>query len=576
MKFCCQQRRIILKKMIEEKILIVDDEEDILEIYERTLKKEGYNLFLTLSPEVAFEKIQNDYFDLVIVDIRMPGMDGIKLLENIKKFSPSTDAIIITGYPATDTAVQALRLGAFDYVIKPFTIEELIITVKRCFTERSLSAENIYLRRIAALYEVSKAMSTTTNLDMLIQLILDLMMKETKADNASLMLVDQKEQELRIKSAVGLPQEIINSSRIKIGESISGYVVEKGEPLLLVGGVKDDKRFKNLVVKEKISSAIIVPLKLKGRVIGVLNLSSYSKEDNFSEKDLQLFTIFAEQAAVMISDSQMHAELQKRLLELESAYERLRISQEQLLRSEKLSAVGQLAAGVAHEINNPLATLLGYVQVLQREVQKDDKKSKYLGIMEGEINRVSRIVHGLLDFARQREPRLERLNINEVIEDTLIITEHQLHRFHEIKIEKNLSQDILDIFGDRAQLQQVFINLIINASQAMPQGGILKITTKMDGEVEYLIQKIAQEHSPRKVIVEFKDTGSGIPPEIQGKIFDPFFTTKDPGKGTGLGLSVAYSIVERNHGKIIVESPIYKDEGGNDYGSLFRIILPAV
>lgn len=562
--------------MTEEKILIVDDEEDILEIYERTLKKEGYNLFLTLSPEVAFEKIQNDYFDLVIVDIRMPGMDGIELLENIKKFSPSTDAIIITGYPATDTAVQALRLGAFDYVIKPFTIEELIITVKRCFTERNLSAENIYLRRIAALYEVSKAMSTTTNLDMLIQLILDLMMKETKADSASLMLVDQKEQELKIKSAVGLSPEVINSARIKIGESISGYVVEKGEPLLLVGGVKDDKRFKNLVVKEKVNSAIIVPLKLKGRVIGVLNLSSYTNENNFSEKDLQLFTIFAEQAAVMISDSQLHTELQKRLLELESAYERLHISQEQLLRSEKLSAVGQLAAGVAHEINNPLATLLGYVQVLQRGVQKDDKKYRYLEIMEGEINRVSRIVRGLLDFARQREPQFERLNVNEIIEDTLIITEHQLHRFHEIKIEKDLLSDIPDIFGDKAQLQQVFINLIINASQAMPQGGILKINTKMDGEVEYLIQKIAQENAPHKVIVEFEDTGGGIPPEIQGKIFDPFFTTKDPGEGTGLGLSVAYSIVERNHGKIVIESPVCKDEEGKGYGTLFRIILPAV
>lgn len=557
------------------KILVVDDEEDILEVYERTLKKEGYDLTLTLSSEIGYKKIKEEYFDLVIADIRMPGMNGIELLEEVKRISPKTDVIIITGYPATETAVQALRLGAFDYVIKPFTIEELIITVRRCFSERNLSAENVYLRRISALYEVSKAMSTTMELEKLINLILDLLLKETGADSASLMLVDETGEELKIKSAIGIPEEIIKKTKIRVGESISGYVVEKGTPLLLVGKVVDDKRFKNIVIKEGIKSAMVVPLKLKGKVIGVLNLSSYTKEDNFSEEDLQLFTIFAEQAAVMISDSQLHEELQRRILEVEKAYEKLRSAQEQLLRSEKLSAVGQLAAGVAHEINNPLTTLLGYVQILQRDIPKGDKKERYLRIMEEEINRVGKIVRGLLDFARQREPELQALNINEVIENTLLITEHQLHRFHEIKVEKNFSPSLPPVFGDKAQLQQVFINLIINASQAMDQGGVLKITTKTNDQFEFLMQKIIAEKGPKKVVVEFTDTGCGIPKEIQNKIFDPFFTTKEPGKGTGLGLSVAQSIIEKHNGEIIVESPVYKDPVRGNYGTTFKVILPA-
>ncbi len=229
------------------------------------------------------------------------------------------------------------------------------------------------------------------------------------------------------------------------------------------------------------------------------------------------------------------------------------MTRQQLMRSERLATLGQLAAGVAHEINNPIAGILTYIRLIQKKIAKspdsDNNDFKnYLAIMERETDRCGTIVRNLLDFARQSEPNLKSVDVNIIINESLELLDHKL-RLQNIEIEKHYGR-IPQIIGDFAQLQQSFMNLILNASESMENGGKLTIKTQL---VEGMVE------------IEFIDTGKGIPKENLTKIFEPFFTTKQ--KGTGLGLSVVFGIINRHQGEIEIKSDFGK-------GTIFTIRLP--
>ncbi len=228
----------------------------------------------------------------------------------------------------------------------------------------------------------------------------------------------------------------------------------------------------------------------------------------------------------------------------------LRNKEKQIIRSEKLATVGKLAAGVAHEINNPLGNISLYAQMLSQKI-KDGEARKKLKIIEEQATQAARIVKSLLEFSRQMEPKFRKVNLNEVVNKTLEILQPQIS-INNIKVIKNLDSGLPEVKVDPVQIQQVLVNMIKNAIEAMSEGGTLIIETRRrDGEIE----------------IGIIDTGEGIPEENLSKIFDPFFSTKGVGKGTGLGLSVSYGIVERHGGRIEVESEV-------GVGSTFRIILP--
>ena len=223
----------------------------------------------------------------------------------------------------------------------------------------------------------------------------------------------------------------------------------------------------------------------------------------------------------------------------------------QLGRSEKLASLGRLAAGVAHEINNPLTGVLTFAHLLKEKSNMDDQDRQDLDLIIHETTRAAEIVRGLLDFARERAVVMEPLNINEVIGRTLRLIRNQ-KLFDRIVITEELAHDLPDIRGDINQLQQVLLNLSLNACEAMPGGGTLTIRT------------VAEED---RVLVTLSDTGCGIKPEHFDRVFEPFFTTKPVGKGTGLGLSVSYGIIQQHGGAIELDSA----EG---QGTTFSILLP--
>ena len=215
-------------------------------------------------------------------------------------------------------------------------------------------------------------------------------------------------------------------------------------------------------------------------------------------------------------------------------------SQKQIIQSEKLASLGRLAAGVAHEINTPLTNISNSAQILMRKMDEDDPKKERLEVIEENIDVATKIVRGLLEFARQPKPKFEDVEIDELLTRTLKMLKYQ---FKNIKIDVNLDIDLPSILGDPGQLQQVFINILSNSCQAMQDGGELSI----------FIRK-----SEAFVEIEVKDTGHGIPKENISKIFDPFFTSREYGEGTGLGLFISLGIIEKHNGRIDVKSKIGK------------------
>jgi signal transduction histidine kinase len=238
-------------------------------------------------------------------------------------------------------------------------------------------------------------------------------------------------------------------------------------------------------------------------------------------------------------------------------FEKLQSTQEVLIHMEKISSLGQMAAGVAHEINNPIQGVLTYIRLLLKNLKNGKFKEKLfeerLITIEQELDKCGRVVKGLLEFSRQTEPALRLINIAQVIERALQIVDHEA-RINDVRIIKKINTPIKEFFGDPDQLQQVFTNISLNAIQAMPLGGTLTVQTLLSED-------------KKELGIFFADTGSGISKENMKKLFTPFFTTKDKGKGVGLGLTISYGIVKRHEGRIEVKSELGK-------GSQFTVWLP--
>ncbi len=287
------------------------------------------------------------------------------------------------------------------------------------------------------------------------------------------------------------------------------------------------------------------------------------------------------------------------LKSLELANKKLKEAQEEVIRTEKLASIGRFAAGVAHEVGNPLGAILGFTHILEKNGINQEDSKDYLKRIEKEIDRINRIVRELLDFARPTKFEIQEIQVNKVVENALSLLSHQKN-FKNIETQLELEPDLPMVRGDESQLSQVLINIILNAVDAMPNGGSLRIKTEHLLGEKLLGSGFRQIYPPRRrgdpmesdysqarksfpystILAKFSkddrfvkilvsDTGMGIEEENIERIFDPFFTTKEPDKGTGLGLSICLRIVESLGGKISVQS-----EGGK--GSTFEIFLPAI
>ncbi|MBI3847490.1 MAG: tetratricopeptide repeat protein [Planctomycetes bacterium] len=387
--------------------------------------------------------------------------------------------------------------------------------------------------------EISQVMNSTFGLNKLFKLIVDRVIEITQAERGFVILVDESGTALDIKVAYDLSKgEEMRNVHSEVSHTIITHVIREKRPLLYhdamnEGGLDE----KHSVVKLDLRSIMCVPLMHRARLLGVIYVDNRTTIGQFTEADLELLNIFANQAALALENSRLFENLQNSLKNLKD-------TQDQLVRSERLRALGEMAGGVAHDFNNLLSSILGRAQLLQREVH-DDRVRRELGVIEKAALDGAGTIKRIQNFTRVRKDKdFTPVSMNSLVDDVLEFCRTRLRdeadaKGHAVEVVKDLGK-IPDVDGNPPELREVLTNVFFNALDAMPNGGKLVITTRDEGDV---------------VALSVTDTGVGMSDETKRRIFDPFYSTKG-NRGTGLGMSIVYGIVQRHRGDIHVESEL--------------------
>jgi len=407
------------------------------------------------------------------------------------------------------------------------------------------------------LKDLSGAVTSILSLEKLLNVIVTSVTEVMHIDKGSLILWDKKAEEFRIKFGKGLRKETIDRVSFKKGNHIIEWLEREKKIFSLeeIEGLQrrkefstiEDKRerelFETLGKLKEIGAMLCIPLMVKGRLIAILSLDNKMSGDMFNAEDFELLSTVANQAAIAIENAML--------------YEEMREMEKDLHRADKLAAVGTLASSIAHEIRNPLVSIKTFAQLVPRKFNNRDFLDKFNSIVPEEMERLENILNQLLNFGRPSEPEFHSINVVEVIDTILELMSTELSQSN-IQVIKLYGNDVPQIMADGEQLKQVFMNLVLNAIQAMPEGGSLRVITALRRE-------LAGRNISDCVNIEFQDTGCGISEKNLDNLFSPFFTTKEG--GTGLGLSISRRIIEEHNGDISVESELGK-------GTTFTIKLP--
>lgn len=492
--------------MNKKKILIVDDELLILRIISDILGKEGYEVKTAINYFNASQLLDGEKFDVVITDIRMPEKSGIDLLTHVREINSDIPVILMTGFATLETAVEAVKQGAFDYLTKPLDFNKLKRIVSQSIERFNLLSSNKKLVR--ELQEVN------SNLEIKVSERTRELLNILHSANESIVTTDN---ELIIKT--------VNPKTIEIYEK--DCVGKKLDEL--IGGINYETIIPKILKNSSYITKHEVKYGEKHLEISLSQLVDFDTKESFG--------------VIVITDDIT----EKKKLEI------------QLLQSAKMSAVGQLAAGVAHEFNNVLSGIVGYTSLAMSR-NDVEKIREDLNVVEKASNRAIEVVRKLLAFSRQKDEKYILSNIDELIDDSLSLVNNTLSK-EGVKIIKHFGKTP-PVKVNQNEIQQVVLNMVINAKHAIDENLELSYEDKVIG--------VTTEAVDGFVKMDISDTGIGIPRENIPKIFEPFFTTKGRNSkepGTGLGLPITYAIIERHGGSIDVDSEIGK-------GTTFTIWIP--
>ena len=400
-------------------------------------------------------------------------------------------------------------------------------------------------RLFESLASVSRTINSTLNLDEALRVITQEACVLMGARMCSLMMLDESREWLDLRASFGAGKGYLKKPRLSVEESVLGVVVRRKKPLQLEN-VQTSSRYQNVEVarREGLISLLSVPLLFAGEAIGTLSVYT-GQPYNFSNEEIRILVALAELSGIAIEKARL--------------YERLVDVEEQLRQNEKLSALGLLAAEVAHEIRNPLTVVKLLYHSLDLKFPDSDPRTKDARLIEAKIEHLNKIVERILAFARTTEPRLAPVNLNELIDELGLLVRHKLAN-QNVKLVRELAPDLPLVMGDAPQLEQAFLNLILNAAEAMPEGGTLTVKSRT-------IRQPRTSEKPTHVAVEFKDTGTGMSEELQKRAFTAVLSTTKA-KGTGLGLAIVGRIIETHRGNIRITSRLQR-------GTSIIITLPA-
>jgi two-component system NtrC family sensor kinase len=506
------------------KVLFIDDDEAIRKVMSIDLTDAGYKVFLAADGESGIDLLKRERCQMVITDIRMPGIDGIEVVRRIKEDDPDVEVIVVTGHGDMHLAIKALQLDASDFINKPIDHECLEVALKRAkeryTTRRDLKDYTALLEE--KWMETAEKLAETYNFQKnLIESSIDGIMA---CDRGGMVITFNKS----LETMLGYSKEEV------LGVMAFDHVFPPGEA-------------------EKLNDALGSEEFGGKHCLSFYETTFIAKEGTEIPVQLSATVLFEDGEEVglvaFIRDLRELRRLEQRFAD-----------QARLLHQDKMISLGKLAGSVAHEINNPLSGILNYIRLMIKILGKGqvtpehlNKFGKYLTLMESETSRCSKIVSNLLAFSRKSKLEFSEVDVNELLLKCIELSHHKLS-LQNIQLETRLDPNLPRIAADANQIQQCMINLIFNAMDAMPDGGALTIESLRLGDRGGIELKVT-------------DTGCGIAKEHLPKIFDPFFTTKTEGKGVGLGLSTVYGIVDRHKGAISVESKVGK-------GTVFSIKLP--
>ncbi|MGD0611666.1 MAG: response regulator [Anaerolineales bacterium] len=520
-------------------IFVVDDEPGITRLCERLLKQALYSVTSMTDPVAALKYLEKNRVDLLLVDIRMPEVSGFDLIARLHQYQPDAATLVMTGFGTVETAIQALRQGADGLLLKPFESgSELVKAVQQALTDSQNKRDVARTQALRPLFDITESFLAETQPERLLDLVLNAVCGHLRCEDVGFYQYSTEDHRLHLLEGRGvtLPEEESSSEAGVIGRTDS-----LGAPAWITTTGPSDEGLQPLLAEYKMCSIMVAPIS-RQNVRGILYAGRRVAASPFREVDWEMFLLLARQAAVAMENARLYEELREYVRRVEA-------SQQALVRAEKMATAGRLTASIAHEINNPLQAVQNCLHLATRKELTAKQKRDYLNLAKSELDRLMGTVQRMLDFYRPGGVDPQPVDIAAILRHVTGLLSPQLKE-RRIRVATGFSSKLTPILAVGSQLEQVFINIILNAYDAMPEGGELRITAR-----------------PAKDVVEilFVDTGPGVRAEDRGRIFEPFVSTKEG--GTGLGLAVSYGIIAAHGGSL----DLLPDRSP---GACFRVTLP--
>lgn len=529
--------------MNEEKVLIIDDEPVVLDLCERILTAEGYRVVTAGNGWEGIERLRDEGdVDVVLTDIKMPGLDGLETIQIMRETHPDLVTVVMTGFSTMDLAIQAVKLGIDEFVVKPFAPPELSHAVSRALEKVRLRRENIRLQAIVPLFELSQTFLRTVELDALMDQVVQIAHQETGADRTLLLAAPApKSSLLAVRVAAGYDEQAVSSLRHK--DFPRDAILPSPSQWQVPSPASHEGQFQPFLQALGLASAIISPLATKEDVLGVLVTGWQEPLGRFPPGHAEFLAILGGLVAVAMENARLFEDIQKAYRELQALDH---------LKSEFINIA-------AHELRTPIAILMGYASLLEEEAP--DELREPLEVMVRNAERLSSLVDDLLNLERLQAGAtllsVETFSPVEAIQE-VVADFRPLAESKSLLLETKVPPDLPPLHTDRKKLHLVVANLVSNAIKFTPEGGQVHVRAQPDAE-------------GRGIVVEVQDTGIGIPPEEQDRIFQPFYQVESSltrkHEGMGLGLSIVKGMLNLLGGTVQVESQVGQ-------GSTFRVHIP--
>ncbi len=520
----------------EYPVLYVDDEPENLRIFELSFRRD-FKILTATSAEQGLEIINGHPVSLVLSDHRMPGMTGVEFLTHVREIAPETVRILVTAYGDVNTLQNAINNGSiYRFIPKPWMPEEMRVTLRRGIEVYALDRERKQLvHELSLLNRISRFLNRELDLEPLLDRLLATMIDDLGYDAAGILFFDAKGEVLAWGRFAPECEGTDVLHDLKITQRTAPTFMQRllnGEAQLLsVDRALDFERpIREWVTEVAAEETLVVPLVGKNGVLGALTIDNRRGGRKFTGDDQTLLEGLTNQAAIAIENARLVDDLRR--------------SREQTLRADRLGTLGTLAAGLAHEINNPLVSIHTFLSMAPEKREQDDPEfwSSYHALACREVDRIRRLVDSMRRLGRGSgaNATTEAFEPGELAQEVVTLLQREASRAR-VVIQLDREAEVPKIVGVKDHIQQVFINLVLNAIHASPEHGSVQL-------------RVFPERGQEAVCVEVIDGGPGIPEEDLERIFDPFFTTKDPDQGTGLGLMICHRIVSDHGGTIEVRS----------------------